>query len=96
MHTETFRQAPEFMNIDKYIFQASVVFTHTDPTQTGNYTCEGINRPDHHTYMYVYVPGKSTFLRTQFSIFILANKSWFPVKISSVICMNKVALDAEN
>jgi len=60
VHSETFRMAPEFMNIDSYLFQASVVFTYTDPKQTGNYTCEGVNRPELQTYLYVYVPGNTT------------------------------------
>ncbi|CAG7728405.1 unnamed protein product [Allacma fusca] len=62
VHTETFRLARDFFNVDSYIFQASVVFSHTAERQTGNYTCQGIDRPELHAYFYVYVPGNTTFL----------------------------------
>jgi hypothetical protein len=58
VHTQTYRRLVSDVELI-YEFSATVVFTHTNGKQTGNYTCESTDTPESlHSYVYIFVPGK--------------------------------------
>jgi len=56
----THRSVTDFFDKETYIYQATVVMTHTTYQQTGNYTCQSTDptRSDLETFLYLFVPGK--------------------------------------